>query len=769
MDAGSACPGGRALCGGVCVDPQSDSLNCGACGRGCSTGEVCAAGACAVALRGLVLSELRPAAVPYIELFNGGNAPIDLLGYRVQWSTEMGGSGSVSLPTFALAAGAFVTLRSGSAASTATSVSLGTDLSWTTNIAVRLLSPAGQGIDFVRTGVSTAAAPAGTTWVGASTPNPTAETDQVLVRAVYSADTDSAADWSLRAAASPGGFCARPGRCGTSCVELDTDLNNCGTCGFRCTGSQTCRSGVCVGGVGRPWLSEYRLHGRPAVEIHNPSARTIALAGYRLQVAPVSGATLSFFLPAHSLPPGGFVVLYAGAGTEDATSIYTGMTAGFGPDVSLSLFDETSTGIDFVRFGTSGMAPPAGLSWFGATVAAPSASFDLSVKRDISAFDTDSAADWVLSGPATPGFLCNPGLTLCGGACVDRSIDRGNCGACGTACGPQQTCLTGVCRAIGSLVFSELATATQSFELFNGSAASIDLSGYILDWVADGGSATFTVPAGTTLAPGAFVRFRGGAGTSGTRDIVMGASYPVNWTSFLAVSIRTALNVGLDFVKTGASPTPAPGGTTWSGGTATDPNHARGESLVRNLWGADTNTSADWSIATTATPLSYCPAPTTSTVMCGTACVDTQTSPANCGACGNTCNSTFCAAGRCSDVRLYHGWTSPIAGCNTSSYNTTAATALGGTYPFITGDSASCRAWKVAATVCTTEPVLYGSNNENWSCTSSGGFTDPIFGTYCAFSSQYSCSTCPGACNAGSCHSGLNTLRNCAGGEATQP
>jgi hypothetical protein len=767
-DTGTTCPGGRALCAGVCVDPQSDSLNCGTCGRGCSVGEVCAAGACAMALRSVVISELRPANVPYVELFNGGNAPVDLAGYRVQWSTEMGGSGSVTLPTFALAPGAFVTLHSGTAAP-AGALPLGATLSWTTNIAVRLLAPSGQGVDFVRTGVSTAAAPTGTTWTGPSAANPTADTDQVLVRAVYSPDTDSAADWTLRSASSPGSFCARPGRCGTACVDLDVDPVNCGACGYRCTGSQTCRSGVCVGGVGRPWISEYRLSGRPAVEIHNPSSRAVQLMGYRLQVAPVSGTTLSFFLPAFSLPPGGFVTVFSGAGANDATSIYADLTTGFGPNAAISLFDETSTGIDFVRVGTSAMAAPAGLSWFGNPVAAPSATADVSIKRDLAAFDTDSAADWSLSGPSTPGYLCNPGLTLCGGRCVDRALDRANCGACGTACGPQQTCIAGACRSVGALVFSELAAGTQSFELFNGTAASIDLSGYILDWVADGGSATYTIPSGITVASGAFVRFRPGSGSATGSDIAMGAAVAVNWSTFVAVSIRTGSNVGIDFVKTGASPTPAPSGTTWSGATATNPSRATSESLVRNLWAADTNTAADWSITATATPLSYCPSPTSSTVLCGTACVDTQRSAAHCGACGNTCNSAYCGGGQCNGApALYHGWSSPIAGCLTGGYNATAATSLGGVYPYNVGDSPACRAWKLAATVCNSQPTQY-VDADNWQCPSSGGFTDPVFGTYCAVASQYSCSTCPGYCNAGNCSYGPISLRNCAGQETRQP
>jgi Stigma-specific protein, Stig1 len=153
---------------------------------------------------------------------------------------------------------------------------------------------------------------------------------------------------------------------------------------------------------------------------------------------------------------------------------------------------------------------------------------------------------------------------------------------------------------------------------------------------------------------------------------------------------------------------------------------------------------------------------------CGNACLNTQTDPRNCGTCGNACAAgQYCVRGACGTMPpLYHGWTSPVAGCLTTGYTTTAPTNQGGTYPFNMGDSDACRAWKLAATVCNTMPLPY-SGNENFSCVNAGGFTDPAFGTYCAVANQYSCSSCPGACNAGCIYTPLS-LRNCTGMETTQ-
>nr|MBK7065077.1 hypothetical protein [Deltaproteobacteria bacterium] len=45
MDA-SVCPSPLLSCNQRCADPRTDRENCGACGRSCSTGNVCQNGAC---------------------------------------------------------------------------------------------------------------------------------------------------------------------------------------------------------------------------------------------------------------------------------------------------------------------------------------------------------------------------------------------------------------------------------------------------------------------------------------------------------------------------------------------------------------------------------------------------------------------------------------------------------------------------------------------------------------------------------------------------
>jgi hypothetical protein len=159
--------------------------------------------------------------------------------------------------------------------------------------------------------------------------------------------------------------------------------------------------------------------------------------------------------------------------------------------------------------------------------------------------------------------------------------------------------------------------------------------------------------------------------------------------------------------------------------------------------------------------------------MCGAGCANLNNNHDNCGMCGHACAAMTeaCVSGTCVPYVPYHGWTSPLAGCDTGGWDTTEATPLGGFYGYNTGDSDACRAWKLAATVCTVEPIPYSDMN-NWQCPSSGGFTDPAFGTFCDPGpdvTQFACSTCPGACNAGSCFAGPISLRDCSDNETALP
>ena len=54
------------------------------------------------------------------------------------------------------------------------------------------------------------------------------------------------------------------------------------------------------------------------------------------------------------------------------------------------------------------------------------------------------AVMFLMACPPT-GVVCKPGTLPCGTGCIDPASDRRHCGACGTSCGTDQDCNSGVC------------------------------------------------------------------------------------------------------------------------------------------------------------------------------------------------------------------------------------------------------------------------------------------------------------------------------------
>src|SRR5690349_1643633 len=46
MDGLTGCGGTQIMCGGRCIDPLNNNVNCGTCGHACASGFACIAGAC---------------------------------------------------------------------------------------------------------------------------------------------------------------------------------------------------------------------------------------------------------------------------------------------------------------------------------------------------------------------------------------------------------------------------------------------------------------------------------------------------------------------------------------------------------------------------------------------------------------------------------------------------------------------------------------------------------------------------------------------------
>jgi hypothetical protein len=636
------CSAGTTLCNGRCVDVRVDAANCNLCGNACTAGQTCQLGTCTNAsVNSVVFSEINPGNST-IELYNGGSAPVNLLGYTLQYSLGDGGSGSISLPSYTVNPQGFALLGQGSV--DAGFVPMANVPIRSSDFALRLLNASASGVDFIRSGSSTVPAPTGTTWNGLNAPNPTVATSQSLVRNLFLPDSDSAADWTLAPNASPLRICARPSLCGTSCIDVENDRDNCGGCGNVCASSQVCRTGKCVAGGGTLLISEYRLDPVPMVELYNPGPSNVPLGGYRVQVAG-TGMWLFTFPTGRVLAPGRFVVIYAGAGIDDNLTTYAGSAppAGAFTDTSaVTLFDGT-TGVDFVRFGTSSALPPSGLSWFGpGPTYPPMSQADLSVHRRLDSADSDDAFNFFTYTPSTTGFACQAGLSLCGGRCVNLSVNAANCGTCGNSCASPLACVNGACSGVGFVVISRLSNDTpERIELYNGTATSTSLDLHSVEWITESGTDNFSIPIGTTVASGGYLTLVEGTGTNTSNTIYMNKA--IVWSTEIAVSLKSPSNLGIDFVRTGPSVSmPAPG-TTWSGVNAANPVDQSTTVLERNVMLPDSNTAAEWTIQGQLFG-STC---ASSAGVCGAGCANLNTSSSNCGACGNVC-SGGCTLGQCS-------------------------------------------------------------------------------------------------------------------------
>lgn len=155
----------------------------------------------------------------------------------------------------------------------------------------------------------------------------------------------------------------------------------------------------------------------------------------------------------------------------------------------------------------------------------------------------------------------------------------------------------------GSVVISEVFYDTPGtdaveewVELYNGTSSSVDISGWTLR-DDNGFGATYTIPAGKTIAPGTF--FTIAADQVGFRALygydadLYGAIPALNNTGD-ALVLKNASGAVIDAVGwEGGATNGVPAG--W--GSATDPNAPMGSSIVRTNPTTDTNTYADWSVA----------------------------------------------------------------------------------------------------------------------------------------------------------------------------
>jgi hypothetical protein len=171
--------------------------------------------------------------------------------------------------------------------------------------------------------------------------------------------------------------------------------------------------------------------------------------------------------------------------------------------------------------------------------------------------------------------------------------------------------LTAAVASAQQIKINEFDTGTPDYvELMNREFTAVNVGGWqIQTWYRSSSTAaiatdgTFTIPAGTTIQPGARLVLQemgtpGGTGSLGA--CAMSVGYNFNWANNYAVEValRNGGGQGVDYVHRnpfgGAASPNLPAGTSWSGSLT--PN---GNNVARN-GNVDTDAAADWTVGGTA-------------------------------------------------------------------------------------------------------------------------------------------------------------------------
>lgn len=465
----------------------------------------------------VVINEVDMGDADAVELYNPTSGVINLTGYLVQ---TYGYNNTLEInffiPTYYLFPGHYLILREGPGTNTANTLYMTQSIgNWVHGGAgggaVMLFNATPSAIDFVRWGVATVAPPAGTTFSG--TPA-TPEYANTLGRNANSDETNSSVDWS----------------------------SQCATLGSR---NQRCLV-----------ISEVFYGDPDQIELYNGTDRAIPLTGYDVLVYDAPNfLDITYTFPAFTLQPGAFVTLIEGTGTNTSTTLYmTGFTTFVNVGGAVFLRDTADAPVDFMRWGTSSVAVPAGTTFTGETMPVPSVSQG-SIARQGSQADHDRTSDWC-GQVNTLGRANNPCVVI-------NEVDQGD---------------------------------PDSIEIFNASTANYPLTNWTVQFIDNAGNVdiNFAVPA-FTLNAGGYVRILEGTGTN-TATTLYTTTTITDWFTGAAGAafIFNSFGTGVDFVRWGTSTTQPGFGTDFTGVNPPALTDDSLYSLGRGPRGYDRDLALDW-------------------------------------------------------------------------------------------------------------------------------------------------------------------------------
>jgi len=149
-----------------------------------------------------------------------------------------------------------------------------------------------------------------------------------------------------------------------------------------------------------------------SIELYNVGNQTVDLSNWHLIAYTSSGVVdEDYIIPSgFSLAAGAYITIHEVSGTNTATDLFIGSSIVWVSSGAVSLTNGSS-GIDFMRFGSSTKEPPLGTSWSGTNpVTAVSTAINSTLGRDVSSTDTDAGNDWCaqLSSLGKVNNKCSP-------------------------------------------------------------------------------------------------------------------------------------------------------------------------------------------------------------------------------------------------------------------------------------------------------------------------------------------------------------------------
>jgi hypothetical protein len=427
-DIGPSCTAPQSLCGNRCVDTQSDSANCGACGTACAAGQVCSAGSCQVRC---------PAGATVCN------------GTCVNLQTDNANCGACGN---ACAGGQMCSLGACSTTCASSLATCGGGDAGAPSFCADLAN------DRLNCGACGNACPAGNICVNRMCQVSCPMAQALCADICVDLQRNNAHCGSCGTACAAGTACTAGScvlscgagitQCGSNCVNLQTDNNHCGACGTVCPAGQVCSEGRCGATCASPLITCTGTSGsycaNTAIDPANCGACSAACSLANVASSGCSGGTCSVV---RCNPDFGDCDAMAANGCE--TDVRTSLQNCGGCGRACSLANATAT---CTAGACAVMACAAGYDDCDGN---PANGCEVNTRTDntnCGACGTTCGAGQVCSAGRC-GATCSAPLVACTGTggsfCANTAIDPANCGACGAACAltnvASQGCSGGVC------------------------------------------------------------------------------------------------------------------------------------------------------------------------------------------------------------------------------------------------------------------------------------------------------------------------------------